>query len=107
MNLISTLRVGIYLVQLQHVWPSHRHNLLKQHLNVAISHQNHIVPGLWKHDTHPIQFTLVVINFGVKYTSNNNVNDLIALTCYHYVSVHNSGKEYVKTISTGTTTMAS
>ena len=30
--------------------------------------QSKLVPGLWKHNTRPIHFTLVVNNFGVKYT---------------------------------------
>jgi hypothetical protein len=29
--------------------------------------QSKLVPGLWKHNTRPIQFTLVVNDFGVKY----------------------------------------
>jgi hypothetical protein len=35
-----------------------------------------MVPGLWKHDTRPIQFTLVVDNFGVKYTRKEDVEHL-------------------------------
>jgi hypothetical protein len=34
-------------------------------------------PGLWKHLTHPISFTLVVDNFGVKYTRQEDINHLI------------------------------
>jgi hypothetical protein len=34
-------------------------------------------PGLWKHETQPNSFTLVVDNFGVKYVSKNNVDHLI------------------------------
>ena len=34
-------------------------------------------PGIWQHATHPISFTLVVDDFGVKYTNKNNVNHLI------------------------------
>jgi len=35
-------------------------------------------PGLWKHETQPISFTLVINNVGVKYVSKNNVDHLIA-----------------------------
>ena len=35
------------------------------------------VPGLWKHDTRPIQFTLVVDDFGVKYVGEEHA---------HYIS---------------------
>jgi hypothetical protein len=34
-------------------------------------------PGLWKHTTRPISFTLVVDNFGVKYVGNEHVDHLI------------------------------
>ncbi len=36
------------------------------------------MPGLWKHKTQPILFTLVTDNFGVKYVSKNDVDHLIA-----------------------------
>ncbi len=36
------------------------------------------MPGLWKHKTQHILFTLVVNNFGVKYVSKNDINHLIA-----------------------------
>jgi hypothetical protein len=35
------------------------------------------IPGLWKHETQPILFTLVVVKFGVKYVNKDNVNHLI------------------------------
>jgi hypothetical protein len=34
-------------------------------------------PGLWMHITHPISFTLVVDNFGVKYTRQKDIDHLI------------------------------
>jgi hypothetical protein len=37
------------------------------------------MPGLWKHATQPISFTLVVDNFGVNYTRQNDIEYLI--TC--------------------------
>jgi hypothetical protein len=36
------------------------------------------MPGLWYHDTHPVLFTLVVDNVGVKYINDNDVKHLIA-----------------------------
>ncbi len=36
------------------------------------------IPGLWYHDNHPILFTLVVDNFGIKYINDNDVKHLIA-----------------------------
>ena len=41
--------------------------LLEKRLNKHGYRQSKLVPGLWKHDTRPIQFTLVVDDFGVKY----------------------------------------
>jgi hypothetical protein len=34
-------------------------------------------PGLWKHKTRPISFTLIVNNFGIKYVGKEHVNHLI------------------------------
>ena len=34
-------------------------------------------PGLWKHVTRPIQFTLVVDDFSVKYSCREDVDHLI------------------------------
>jgi hypothetical protein len=41
--------------------------LLEKRLNKHGYQQSKLVPGLWKHDTRPIQFTLVVDDFGIKY----------------------------------------
>ena len=50
-----------------------------------------------KHNTRPIQFTLVVDNFGVKYTLHNDANNLIDTLKKHYdVSVDDTCHEYVK-----------
>jgi hypothetical protein len=35
-------------------------------------------PGLWYHELHPISFTVVVDNFGVKYIYKDDVNHLVA-----------------------------
>jgi hypothetical protein len=35
------------------------------------------MPGLWRPPKHPISFTLVVDDFGVKYTTKSDANDLI------------------------------
>lgn len=34
-------------------------------------------PGLWKHITRPVQFTLTVDNFGVTYVEKHNAQHLI------------------------------
>ena len=57
-----------------------------------------MVPGLLKHDTKPVQFTLVVDDFGVKYIDEEHANHLkrvleenYTLTCdwmgTHYIGI--------------------
>jgi hypothetical protein len=46
--------------------------LLERRLNKQGYRQSKLVPGLWRHDTRPIQFTLVVDDFGVKYINKDD-----------------------------------
>ena len=48
--------------------------LLKQQLGKHDYYQSKLVPGLWKHKTWSIQFTLVVNYFGVKYRQKQDVD---------------------------------
>ena len=41
-------------------------------------------PGLWKHNTRPVQFSLVVDDFGVKYVWRENAEYLIQSLQQHY-----------------------
>ena len=41
-------------------------------------------PGLWKHVTRPIKFTLVVDDFGVKYVGKEHANHLLKILHQHY-----------------------
>ena len=50
--------------------------LLEKRLNKHGYRQSKLVPGLWKHDTRPIQFTLVVDDFGVKYVGEEHAQHL-------------------------------
>ncbi len=43
------------------------HDLLEHRLNNEGYFQSQTVPEFWKHNTKPIQFVLVVDNFGIKY----------------------------------------
>ena len=36
-------------------------------------------PGLWKHSNKPISFTLIVDDFGVKYTRKKDAEELLTL----------------------------
>ena len=53
-------------------------------------------PGLWRHETIPIQFSLVVDNFGVKYIGKQHVEHLVHClkTNYAKVSEDWEGKLY-------------
>ena len=46
-------------------------------------YQSKVVPGLWHHTTRPITFTLVVDNFGVKYTSEEYAQHLMSVIKQH------------------------
>jgi hypothetical protein len=46
--------------------------LLKKRLNKHGYQQSKFVHGLWKHNTRPIQFTLVGDDFGMKYISKEH-----------------------------------
>eukprot|EP00804_Cyclotella_cryptica_P028854 CCRYP_008428-RA/>CCRYP_008428-RA protein AED:0.23 eAED:0.27 QI:0/0/0/1/0/0/2/0/267 len=52
-------------------------------------------PGLWKHVSRPVQFTLVVDKFGIKYVGEDNFNHLINALQQHYdVTIDKEGKLY-------------
>ncbi len=51
--------------------------LLKKCLKAHGYHQSTITPGLWKHDTHPISFSLIVNDFGVKCVEEENAQHLL------------------------------
>ena len=46
--------------------------LLEKRLNKRGYYQSKLVPGLWSHKWRPVQFTLVVDNFGVKYVGKEH-----------------------------------
>ena len=46
--------------------------LLEKRLNKRGYHQSKLVPGLWSHKWRPVQFTLVVDDFGVKYVGKTH-----------------------------------
>ena len=58
--------------------------LLEERLNKHGYRQRKLVPGFWEHDTLPIQFTLVVDDFGIKYTNKEDVLHLKSVLDQHY-----------------------
>ncbi|KAL9178273.1 hypothetical protein ACHAXT_001701 [Thalassiosira profunda] len=70
--------------------------LLEKRLNQAGYHQSKIVPGLWTHDWRPIQFTLVVDDFGVKYVGKEHAQHLKKTLEEHYkITTDWSGERYI------------
>jgi hypothetical protein len=74
----------IYLEMRRAVWGLPQagifaNKLLKKRLAPHGYHECKQTPGLWKHTTRPISFTLVVDDFGVKYTPKDkeDINHLI------------------------------
>jgi hypothetical protein len=71
--------------------------LLEKRLNKHKCQQSKLVPGLWKHDTRPIQFTLVVDNFGVKYVGKKDAQHLKNALEEHYkLTCDWIGKHYIR-----------
>jgi hypothetical protein len=59
--------------------------------------QSAIIPGLWKHATKPICFTLVVNNFAIKYTREQDVNHLISALKENYeVTIDKTATKYIR-----------
>ncbi len=53
------------------------------------------MPGLWKHNSCPIAFSLVVDNFGVKYVGKENAQHLLGTIQKHYKSLCDwEGEQY-------------
>ena len=52
-------------------------------------------PGIWRHVSHPIAFTLVVDNFGIKYVGNKHAKHLANALNYKYkISENWTGRLY-------------
>jgi hypothetical protein len=54
-----------------------------------------MIPGLWKHDTRPISFSLVVVDFRVKYVGKENPQQLLDTVWHYYKCSYNwKGEQY-------------
>ena len=54
--------------------------------------QIQMTPGLWYHTWRPIQFTLIVDDFGVKYIRYEHADHLISVVKKHYELTHDLKK---------------
>jgi len=69
--------------------------LLAERLAKKGYHQSKTTPGLWKHKWRPVQFTLVVDDFGVKYVGKEHAEHLMEALKEHYeVSEDWTGSKY-------------
>ena len=71
--------------------------LLEKRLNKHGYHQSKIIPGLWKHNTQPISFTLVVGNSRVKYVKEEHAKHLMSVLQESYAITHKWKGERKKT----------
>ncbi|KAL7478564.1 hypothetical protein ACHAW6_009220 [Cyclotella cf. meneghiniana] len=70
--------------------------LLKKWFNKHGYRQSKLVPGLWMYDWHPIWFTLVVDDFGVKYVGQEHTIHLKTVIESHYsLSTDWTGDQYI------------
>ena len=68
---------------------------LKLHLTKFVYEPSPINPGLWRHQTHPLQFSLVVDDFGIKYEHQEDITHLLnALKTIYKISEDWDGKLY-------------
>ncbi|KAL7478587.1 hypothetical protein ACHAW6_004346 [Cyclotella cf. meneghiniana] len=58
--------------------------MLEKQLNKHGYFHSKITPGLWKHTTCPITFTLIVDDFGVKYIGKEHAVHLLSVIQQHY-----------------------
>jgi hypothetical protein len=69
--------------------------LLARRLAIHGYHQTKLTPGLWRHLTRPIQFALVVDDFGVQYVGKEHAQHLIdAIETDYTVSKYWTGGLY-------------
>ncbi len=70
--------------------------LLQELLGKHGYRQSKIVPGYWKHDTKPISFILEVDGFMVKYTREEDANQLVkALKKYYNITIDKEATKYI------------
>ena len=70
--------------------------LLEKRLNKHGYHQSKLLPGLWVHKTRPIQFTLVVDDFGIKYEHSADARHLMNVLKQQYAVTEDwKGERYI------------
>jgi len=59
-------------------------DLLRKRLNAAGYHEAATTPGLWRHVWRPVQFVLIVDDFGVEYVGRKHADHLLGVLNQHY-----------------------
>ena len=59
-------------------------DLLRKRLNAAGYHETATTPGLWRHVWRPVQFVLIVDDFGVEYVGRKHADHLLGVLNQHY-----------------------
>jgi hypothetical protein len=100
-NLLSLVSDGHVYIEVQKCMYGLPHagilvnQLLARRLAIHGYHQTKFTPGLWRHVTRPIQFTLVVDDFGIQYVGKLHAQHLIdALETDYTVSKYWTGGIY-------------
>ncbi len=71
-------------------------NLLRGRLEEEGYYEAHSTPGLRRHKWHPIQFCLIVDDFGVEYVGIEHFNHLLTLLKkYHQIQTNMAGNKIV------------
>ena len=60
---------------------------VKKHLAPAGFYEVAHTPGLWRHKRHPIQFSLIVDDFGIKHVGKEHIDYLLTSLRKHYTAV--------------------
>ena len=93
MYIVATL--GIYGLPQSGLLVNQR---LEKWLNKHGYHQSKLVPGLWKHKLRPVQFTLVVNDFRVKYVGEEHTMHLDKVPEEKYtITTEWEGRSYIGT----------
>jgi hypothetical protein len=73
------------------------HELLAKRLKEHGYSQSKTKPGLWKHKWQPINFSLVINNFGVKYVGKEHAQPLLqTVQKYHKCFLKEEGERYCR-----------
>ena len=93
MLLITQVNKGMYGLKQSGLLAN---ELLTKRLNKNGYHQSKFVPGLWVHESRPIQFTLVVDDFGIKYEREQDARHLMKVLTHYYEVTHDKkGEQYI------------